>query len=246
MLRKLLPLTISIALLFVIPAWAGLEDGLVGHWQMDEGSGDKVADASGNGNDGTATDVQWVDGKYDKALEFNGATSIVDIPYFEDMTPTVGATMSAWVFPTDSGKGCVVGQFAGYGLALFSGLQLKSVIWGDDWVMADIMIPVQKWSHITMIWDVGNARRMVFLDGDLVAEKEGAAPVPVVQNNLGIGLWVGWPDNWGDDSFTGIIDDVRLWNRVLTADEVKEAGQPMPVEPQGKLAATWGSVKSPL
>ena len=45
----------------------------------------------------------------------------------------------------------------------------------------------------------------------------------------------------------GTIDEVKLWNRVLTADEVSEASQPsVLVKPQAKLATVWGSVKSSL
>lgn len=241
---KLLSLTISIALILSAAALAGFEDGLVGYWTMDEGSGDVVADASGNGNDGTAQNTNWVDGIFGKALEFDGATSIVEIPYTADMTPVEGATMSAWVFPTDAGKGCVFGQFGAYGLAFFTDLQLKSVIWGDDWVMEDITVPTEEWSHIVMTWDVANAKRLIFLNGDLVAEKGEALPVPQVENALGIGVWSNWPSNWGDDFFTGIIDDVRLWNRALTLDDVIEMSQASPVESQGKIATAWGSVKS--
>lgn len=243
---RLLPLVISITLIVAVPGWAGIQDGLVGYWPMDEGTGDKVNDASGNGNDGTAQNTNWVDGMYDKALEFDGATSIVDIPYSADMTPSEGATISAWVFPTDTTRSCIAGQFEGYGMALFTGLQLKSVIWGDDWVMADVTIPTEEWSYIAMTWDVKNAERMVFLNGEPVGQKGGAAPVPKVQNNFGIGLWVGWPADWGDDWFKGIIDDVKLWNRVLAQDEVGQASQPAPVEPQGRLATVWGNVKSSL
>lgn len=245
MYKRLLPLVIFIALFLSAPAWTGIEEGLIGCWQMDEGSGASVADTSGNSNDGTAQNTNWVAGKYDGALEFDGTTSFVDIPYFPELTPTEGATMAAWVFPTDSSRSCVVGQFEAYGLALFTGLQLKSVIWGDDWVQADQIIPVQEWSHVAMTWDVAASERTMILNGELVAERPNAVPVPQVTNNLGIGLWVGWPATWGDDWFMGIIDDVKLWNRVLTVDEVNEASLPFaPVEPRGKLAVAWGNVKS--
>ncbi|MFZ2146317.1 MAG: LamG-like jellyroll fold domain-containing protein [Sedimentisphaerales bacterium] len=194
---------------------------LVGLWRFDETSGTIAHDVSGNGNDGTLVgNPQWVAGKIGGALEFNGTDSMVDIPYSPDMTPSEGTTISAWVFPTDTSRACIVGQFEGYGMALFTGLQLKSVIWGSDWVMSDVTIPENEWSHIAMTWDVANDERMIFLNGELVGTR-GDSAVPNVQNNLGIGLWVGWPDAWGDDSFMGIIDDVQVHNLVLTEDEIK-------------------------
>lgn len=210
---------------------------------MDEGSGDKVKDVSGNGHDGTAKNTKWVNGKYGKALEFNGVDSIVDIPYSQEMTPKEGATIAAWVFPTDTTRSCIFGQFGGYGMALFTDLKLKSVIWGDDWV-SDVAIPVEQWSHVAMTWDVKSGNRRMFLNGKLVGEKGGAKPIPNVQNHFGIGLWVGWPAAWGDDMFKGIIDEVRFWNRVLSEDEIGQATQPAAVEPSGKLPLIWGGVKS--
>lgn len=238
---KLSILAVFTALVFTVPAVA--QDGLIGYWPMDEGSGDTVGDASGNGNDATAQNTNWVAGMYGNALEFDGSTSVVDIPYSADMTPTVGATMSAWVFPTDDTRSCVFGQFEAYGMALNTDLLLKWVIWGDDW-KSDIAIPMEEWSHMAMTWNVENGHGTMVLNGELVGEREDAIPVPQVQNNLGIGFWVGWPAEWGDDWFTGSIDDVRLWNRALTVAEISEVITP--VQPQGRLATVWGSVKSSL
>ena len=240
---RFLCLVMFIVFVVATSSWAGAQEGLIGYWNMNAGSGDKVADASGNGHDGTAKNAKWVDGKIGKALEFNGADSIVDIPYFPEITPKEGATLAAWVFPTDKTRSCIVGQFEGYGVALFTDLQLKSVIWGDDWVITTT-IPQNEWSHVAMTWDVKNSERMIFLNGKTVEKKGGAQPVPQVQNDLGIGLWIGWPAGWGDDSFMGIIDEVKMWNRVLGEDEINQASMSAPVEPQGKLATVWGNVKA--
>ena len=47
-------------------------EGLVGAWLFDEGKGNVAKDASGNGHDGEIRKAKWVDGKFGKALEFNG------------------------------------------------------------------------------------------------------------------------------------------------------------------------------
>lgn len=232
---------ILVGLIFVLPAWAGVKDGLVGYWPMDEGDGDTIADTSGNGNDGTAQDTVWVTGKYGEALEFNGATAVVDIPYFDAVTPVDGATISAWVFPTDATRSCIAGQFESYGMALMDGLQLKSVIWGDDWVEGAVTIPMEEWSYLAMTWDVNGSERLMYLNGDQVAQRANPAAIPNVQRNFGIGKWAA--DHGWEDMFMGIIDDVKLWNRALTADEVVEASNPAAVEPQNKLPSVWGNIK---
>jgi hypothetical protein len=195
--------------------------GLIGYWAFEEGTGTVAKDGSGNGHDGQLVgNPQWVAGNVGGALEFNGSTSKVDIPYWPEVTPAEGTTMCSWVFPTDTSRSCIVGQYEGYGMALMTDLHLKSVIWGSDWVL-DTTIPQGEWSYVVMTWDVANKQRKIYLDGQLVGERPDAA-VPAVRNNLGIGLWIGWPDAWGDDSFAGLLDEVRVYNRVLAASQVED------------------------
>lgn len=194
--------------------------GLIGYWAFDEGAGTVAKDSSGKGHDGQLVDgPKWTSGVMGGALELDGIKARVDIPYWPEVTPAKGTTMSAWVFPKDTSRACIVGQFEGYGMALMTNLRLKSVIWGSDWVLDDVGIRPDEWSHIVMTWDVEHKERMIYLDGQLVGTRADST-VPAVQNRLGIGLWIGWPDAWGDDSFTGIVDEVQLYNLVLTADQV--------------------------
>lgn len=230
-----------VTLIFAVSSLSVVQADLIGYWPMDDGSGDQVADASGNGHDATAQNTNWVSGKFSKALEFNGTDSIVDIPYSAEMTPTEGATFATWIFPTDTTRSCVIGQLEGYGMALFTGLALKSVIWGGDWVSA-VSIPAEEWSHVAMTWDVVNTHRMIFVNGEVVDEQPDMIAIPNVQNNFGIGMWSG-SFGW-EDMFMGIIDEVKFWDTVLTEAEVDQASQPAPVEPQGKVATIWSDVKS--
>ena len=245
MYRKLIYLVFVLGMCLVMTS--SVEAELLGWWRFDEGTGTTASDTSGKHNHGTLQGgPKWVAGKIGGALEFNGTDSMIDIPYSPDMTPSTGTTMAAWVFPTDTTRSCIVGQFEGYGMALMTGLQLKSVIWGADWILSDVTIPMQEWSHVAMTWDVTGSERMIFLNGERVGQR-GDAAVPHVQNNLGIGLWVGWPAAWGDDSFMGIIDDVQVHDLVLTESELlvmmKGEGYPYalaPKPPDGTLYEdTW-------
>ena len=203
---------------------------LIGWWKFDEGSGVTAFDSSGYGNHGTLmAGPQWVDGYDGGALEFDGYDDIVNIPYSPDMTPSEGLTMSAWVFPTDTTRGTIIGQFGAYSMSLLGGLQLKSVIWGDDWVLSDVTIDRGQWSHIAMTWDVTSNQRRIFLNGDLVGQRGDSLPIPELTNNLGIGVFVDWPANWAEDWFTGVIDDVRMYKKVLTAAEIPQTmrGDPL-------------------
>ena len=75
--------------------------GLVAAYGFDEGSGTTVTDASGNGNNGTITNATWAtSGKYGKALQFNGTSSLVTIPDSASLHLTTGMTLEAWVNPS--------------------------------------------------------------------------------------------------------------------------------------------------
>jgi len=77
-------------------------DGLVGAWKFDEGSGTIAYDSSGNNNHGTIYGATWVDGKFGKALQFDGIddyVSIATIPLDKDLT------IVFWFEPTNITKG---------------------------------------------------------------------------------------------------------------------------------------------
>jgi len=74
---------------------------IMGAWPMDEGSGDTVKDISGHGHDGRINGgTKWVDGKFGKALEFNGA-GWVSIPSTPELQIGKQLTMMAWFFAKD-------------------------------------------------------------------------------------------------------------------------------------------------
>ena len=70
---------------------------LVAHWPFDENSGDKIIDATGNGNEGKTNSAKWVEGKFKSALEFNGKDNHVVIPDSKDLDLAQELTLSAWV-----------------------------------------------------------------------------------------------------------------------------------------------------
>ena len=73
--------------------------GQLGYWAFDEGSGTTVKDSSGKGNNGTLVGGPlWVDGKFGKALQFDGVDDYVQVPHNASLIPTTGkATVSVWI-----------------------------------------------------------------------------------------------------------------------------------------------------
>ena len=79
------------------------DNSLVGYWKLDEGSGVMALDSSGNGNDGEIHEASWVEGKYGKALLFDGFNSFLEIPHSESLNIQVGITISFWITLCSSG-----------------------------------------------------------------------------------------------------------------------------------------------
>ena len=70
---------------------------LVAHWTFDEGSGNIAYDSSGNGNNGTINGAEWGDGKYGKALQFNGQDNYVEMPTSNSLEMDANVTIAAWI-----------------------------------------------------------------------------------------------------------------------------------------------------
>jgi hypothetical protein len=75
-----------------------------------------------------------------------------------------------------------------------------------------------QWHHIGFVWD--GSRRHLYVDGAKVAEDTG--PLAALQSSAG-GLYIGAGKNLDAPSFfSGLIDDVRIYNLPLSAEEIRE------------------------
>lgn len=221
------------------------EKGLIGYWNFDDGQGNVAKDSSGNKNDGTLVrGPEWVDGKFGKALKFDGAQRHkVEVPHSDSFATIVDAvTIEAWVNPANFSawfsfgvKGDITyGMFinpAAYVRIHYSG--------GSTLDTPGNSIKANEQTHVVGTYDGKKAQ--IYLNGEVKAETNAAIPIPANSATFVIG---GTQES--RDWFTGMIDEVKLYNRGLTEAEVKSAlkGPETPVAPAGKLAITWGRIKS--
>lgn len=86
----------------------GVDEHVKLYFKFDEGSGKEVKDLSGNNNNGIITRAKWVEGKFGKALEFNGASNndnkvnFVEVADSPSLAITDNITIEAWVNPAMS------------------------------------------------------------------------------------------------------------------------------------------------
>lgn len=245
-------LLILVATLFVLPALAQ-NQGLVGYWMLNENSGTTVKDSSGSGNDGTLNgDPEWTDGYFEGALEFDGTDDEVSVPYSDSLNPEeFTACLWANVASGSSGhraaiscrddfpqRGYIIYAEPGNTWQFWIGVGAEGIVWN---VAQGPAVNLDEWTHLAAVYADGEQKLYVdgVLDGEAAAELNlNTAQVLLI----GAGANETASHNY---LFVGKLDDVRIYNRALTENEIVQAmsGEGAAVSPSGKIAATWGMIK---
>ena len=255
MVRKLLALlTIScLAGMMGYSASAEIDpETIVAVWLCDEGAGKTLTDSSGNGHDGDFVGkVNWTnDGKFENALEFEGAPgSRVEIPHDKSLNLEEW-TITAWVKVQPTGAWSIVlvkdpaNGLQNYSLDMNDGGRVFSEITNaGNWSDCGSVTTVQddEWHFLAASYDGKNLH--VYVEGK--QEKEQAfAPGDVNNAPVSIGDRMD-----STQPLKGIIDDVGLFSVALSEDDLEtimnDGLSPMlSVEPGLKLATTWGRIKT--
>ncbi len=202
---------------------------LVGYWKFDECSGNTTADSSGNGNTGALIDGPvWVDGKFGKALSFDGVDDYVRIEASSSLGVTSQVTVEAWVSAqayvdsvgdnshivsrTDWNGGSI------YTLNIYGGTHrvAYAVNQYPDQQPSESDLPLNTWTHIAMTYD--GSRVQFYMNGQPDGSYALSGPIQVTTKWLAIGC-----DSYGSTwaHFNGIIDEVRIYNSALSQQEIQ-------------------------
>ena len=185
-------------------------------------------DSSGNGNHGTASALSYVAGKVGtQAAQFNGKSSYVLIPRSIENDFTV----AIWLRTTDtagsagaqwwSGKGLVDGEVAGggadWGTAIVNGKFVLGVgsSGGDTTIASSVNINDGTWHHVTATRNNTSGAMQVYVDGVLRGSGTGPTGSRTWPPSLRIGSL-----QTANNYLNGTLDDVRLYNRILTGGEI--------------------------
>ena len=228
-----------------------VDDGLVAYWTFNEKDGDIATDSTGNGHDGTlAGDPQWVDGYFGGALEFNQAGDEVNVPFHDNLN-TETFTICAWA-NVESGSGghrAVVSArdtAPQRGYIFYAIPNNKWEFWtgGNAWnKVTGPDVNLGEWDHIAGIYT--NGKQKFYVNGELVGEKDSALTLNQDQE-----LLIGAGANEKDHNFffKGMIDEVRIYDRELSVDEIasvmENEAEAAAVEVSDKLTVTWGHLKT--
>ncbi len=253
---------VSIALSSI--ADANLQEGLLGYWNLDEADGKTAADSSGNGNDAMlqGNGVKWKPngGRLGGALAFDGGGDAAEDDNGADYINGLTAiTVAVWVksAETKSDRGFIDGRDPGGDDTVLS-LRYDAAGFeagGSDLVKAGITttggvqrletssdVQTESWQHFALTWSSGNELAL-YIDGELDTPTFNS---PATKGKLtdATKLVIGKGEKDQGRSWNGLIDDVRIYDRVLDDDEIADlAAGELAVEASGKLATVWGHLK---
>lgn len=217
---------------------AELTSGLVGHWKLDEGAGTSAADSSGNSNTGTMTNFPagpWTTGQVGGALTFDGTNDDIDVGSGASLDDLPALTIAGWMKPTSGGGNYTIyykgyyGGIGGYTLTYDDDSQrlfFRSYFNGGSYLSADSewtgdLYQNDTWQHFAVTWDGGANPSGVrfYLNGREVG-RYAPGDVTGTGSRTSDAAEVGVLGGDGTNTFYGLLDDVRVYSRAITAAEV--------------------------
>lgn len=218
---------------------------VAGMWLFDDGKGDVAADSSENGKDGElVNDPKWTkDGKFGSALEFDGNESKGHV-VVGDLGLSGEVTLVLWANPSDAADDDrLISNISGpTNPAFTTRFQGGTVeVWSSAWKSVIPDFDDNKWGHYAFVFDgEGNVTGYYNgKEGDTVADSYTFTEIGIGANFL---------DTWGQ-YFSGQFDEVAFFSVALTEDDIeilvtKGLKSALAVYPAGKLATTWGNIKT--
>jgi hypothetical protein len=194
----------------------------VAAYGFEEGTGTTTLDSSGLGNVGTLTNATWAaTGRFGKALSFNGTNALVTVADANVLDLTTAMTLEAWVNPAtlSNWRTIMLKESTGglaYGLYAHDGSRPAAYIHvgaNDVGRQGTATLAANTWTHVAATYD-GTTLRL-YINGVQVSSSAVSGSMLTTTGALRIG----GNGPWGE-YFSGLIDEVRVYSRVLTAAEI--------------------------
>jgi len=251
-------------------AQAPQEQGLVAHWDFDEGQGNVLQDKSGNGNDGKIHGAEWVKTGNGYALKFDGVDDYVDCGNGPSLDITGPISLEAWVYlesaPKKNEAGIVGKFYTSYTLNYSTNGRCYWYRTSGGHFCRTLPLETGSWHHLVGTMGIFHGATpktsfmKLYVDGKLVGKREYKLKTVNKGKNFLMGCMVHDPatQNPGLRSishFHGMIDEVRVYNRALSEMEIarnynqhaKEKGHTLKdtsaskAAPQGHIRKQGGS-----
>jgi len=204
--------------------------GLMGYYPLDEGAGNTATDMSGNGHDGTIYStgvtygVTWISqGFINGGINIDGTAACrVELGTWDPAEGTGQLSLALWIKWAGSGnanQGLIGKRDAWNANEMMFGFRLSNASIrllraGSTVSTADgVMTPfIGEWAHVAVTFDGTTAR--IYLNGEEI-QSGGFSFGNKTTADMRIGAYSN-----ASDSFNGDIDEVRIYNRVLSPTEI--------------------------
>ncbi len=209
------------------------ETGLVGSWHFSESSGNATADSSGQGNTGYQYGTnRTTDGKFGNAMKFDGVDDYVEITDSSSLHASYGITIEAWVkinkLPASTAaiieKMKTSAATNSWTARLESGGDIRWQVSNGavDIGMVSNPLRLGEWVHYAFVYDPSNTIMYIYVNGtqDNSYTYSGITGINVNDKNVRMGF-----EGGGNNYFNGTIDEVRIYNRTLSASEIQQQYQ---------------------
>ena len=246
-----------------------------GMWTFEEGKGETVTDLSGNGSDGIFVgDIKWAEGKFGGGIEFSGVDAQNHVRIGTKGDPdslaalnfkdSEGFSIHAWVYATAPPEGkCVI--WKGHGCSSWSqyllGTGAHENVGGrinqasfhyriksapDKFEALGDPLSENEWVHLVGVWD--GTKIYIYVNGELQNSADAVGQPWDSFEAVYIGADAGCNAGKGRCHWSGIIDEIVIFNVPLSEEEIKSLGNGIEgvfaVDAAGKTTTTWGKLKS--
>jgi hypothetical protein len=186
--------------------------GLVAWWRFNEGSGTVAIDSSGNGYNGTINGATYVAGNFGQALNFAGNAYVeidnIPLPFSTPYSVSVWVNPSAYANMFLFGRENDVNWYVEFG----SGGTINDFATGPglDW-NPNVPYVTGQWQYFVFVFDGTN--KTVYANGALAASTTQTS-------TAGTGMYVGRYGGYTSGEFQGVVDNVQIYSRALSATEI--------------------------
>jgi hypothetical protein len=217
-----------------MPTSAALDSGLIGHWNLDEGSGTTSADSSGNGNTATLSGATWTTGYSGDAVAGDGSSTYVSANLGSYFGSNSALTASAWVYATSTTNGPIFGVTSipaggGWNMPFLSiaGPTAYGWLWGvpgtdstTSPLAATVSLNAWHFLAVTYTPSGGSGTEKFYVDGALAGTATGTYQPSGFVDTWSTTIPGAKPTAVTNAFLNGKVDEVRAYGRALSASEI--------------------------